>query len=79
MPRSNLAKPKLHKNTETLYNALKYGMVLYNLRQEDLCKILKISQSTVSWHFKNHSFSDDQLNDLLDYFNLEIRVCEKSS
>lgn len=67
----------IHPNTAEIYNAINLTKRLNNLRQEDLAKVLKVQQNTVSYHLKHHSFDQDQLNDLLDFLGLEIRVCPK--
>lgn len=77
MPRSNLCKPKIHPNLLTIYNALDRSKRLGNLRQEDLAKMLEIKQNTYSHHMSHYSFSWEQLNELLDYYGLEIKVCDK--
>lgn len=68
---------KIHPNTEALYNAINRTVRLNNYRQEDLGKALGIKQNTVSHHLKHHSFDQDQMNDLLDFLDLEIQVCAK--
>ena len=68
---------KIHPNTEALYNAITRTVRLNNYRQEDLGKALGIKQNTVSHHLKHHSFDQDQMNDLLDFLDLEIQVCAK--
>ena len=79
MPKTNLCRPDIHPNTKTIYNAIRQGASLFNYRQADLAKILKVKQNTVSYHLKNYSFDDEQINTLLDHFGLEIKVCGKES
>lgn len=76
MPKQNLITV-VHPNIQRLYDAINMVIKLHNLRQEDLAKILGVRQNTVSYHLKNHSFDQDQINALLDYFGLEIKVCGK--
>lgn len=66
-----------HPNTKAIYDAIELSKRIHNYRQEDLGKVLKLKQNTVSHHFKHRSFSDDQINELLDFFDLEIKVCAK--
>ena len=68
---------KEHPNTKAIYNAIDLSKRLNNYRQEDIAKALGIRQNTVSHHLKHHSFNADQLNDLLDFLDLEIKVCVK--
>ena len=68
---------KEHPNTKAIYNAIDLSKRLNNYRQEDIAKALGIRQNTVSHHLKYHSFNTDQLNDLLDFLDLEIKVCVK--
>lgn len=68
---------KEHPNTKAIYNAIDLSKRLNNYRQEDIAKALGIRQNTVSHHLKHHSFNTDQLNDLLDFLDLEIKVCVK--
>lgn len=74
MPKQNFIKT-VHPNTEAVYTAIDRAMRLHNLRQEDLARILGVRQNTVSYHMKNHSFDQDQINTIFDYFGLEIKVC----
>jgi predicted XRE-type DNA-binding protein len=76
MPKQTLITT-VHPNTETVYKAIEMATKLHNLRQEDLAKVLGVKQNTVSYHLKNHTFDQDQINALLDYFELEIKVCVK--
>ena len=76
MPKQTFVRT-IHPNTETLYKAIIRTIKLNNYRQEDLGKALGIKQNTVSHHLKNHSFDQDQMNDLLDFLDLEIQVCAK--
>lgn len=78
MPKQSLIR-KIHLNTERLYKAIDMAIRLNNYRQEDLAKVLHIKQNTVSYHLKHHTFDQDQLNDLLDFLGLEIKVCVKES
>ena len=68
---------KEHPNTKAIYNAIDLSKRLNNYRQEDIAKALGIRQNTVSHHLKHYSFNADQLNDLLDFLDLEIKVCAK--
>ena len=77
MPKQNFVT-KEHPNTKTIYDAIELSKRIRKCRQEDLGKVLRIKQNTVSHHFKHHSFSDDQINELLDFFDLEIKVCAKN-
>lgn len=77
MPKVILEKIKIHHNTRVIYNAIKLATKLKNYRQEDLARILNVKQTTISHHLKYYSFSDDQINTLLDHFGLEIRICAK--
>ena len=76
MPKQTFVR-KTHPNTEALYTAIGRAVRLNNYRQEDLGKALGIRQNTVSHHLKHHSFDQDQINDLLDFLDLEIQVCAK--
>lgn len=76
MPKQTFVRT-IHPNTEALYNAINRTVRLNNYRQEDLGKALGIKQNTVSHHLKHHSFDQDQMNDLLDFLDLEIQVCAK--
>lgn len=76
MPKQTFVN-KIHPNTEAVYNAIIRAVRLNNYRQEDLGKALGIKQNTVSHHLKHHSFDQDQMNDLLDFLDLEIQVCAK--
>lgn len=73
MPKQNFVN-KIHPNTKTLYDAIDLSTRLHNYRQEDIGKALGIRQNTVSHHLKNHSFDQDQINELLDFLELEIKV-----
>lgn len=68
---------KIHPNTERIYTAIRRAIRLYNYRQEDIAKALGIAQNTVSYHLKHCSFDKDQLNELLDFLELEIQICVK--
>lgn len=68
---------KEHPNTKAIYDAIDLSRRLHNYRQEDIGKALGVRQNTVSHHMKNRTFDLDQLNELLDFFELEIRVCAK--
>ena len=68
---------KVHPNTEKLYKAIDRAIRLDNYRQEDIARVLHIAQNTVSYHLKHHSFDQDQMNDLLDFLELEIQICAK--
>lgn len=76
MPKQSLIR-KIHPNTERLYKAIDRAIRLNNYRQEDIARALHIAQNTVSYHLKNHSFDQDQMNDLLDFLELEIQICGK--
>lgn len=76
MPKQSLIT-KIHPNTERLYKAIDRAMRLNNYRQEDIAKALGIAQNTVSYHLKHCSFDKDQLNELLDFLELEIQICVK--
>ena len=78
MPKQNFVR-NVHPNTAEIYKAIDLTKRLYNYRQEDLAKVLHVRQNTVSYHLKHHSFDQDQLNDLLDFLGLEIKVCAKDS
>lgn len=78
MPKQNFVTT-VHPNTKALYEAINRTIRLFNYRQEDIAKVLHIAQNTVSYHLKHHSFDKDQLNDLLDFLGLEIKVCVKES
>lgn len=73
MPKQNFVK-KEHPNTTAIYDAIERSMFTRKLRQEDVGKKLRIKQNTVSHHLKNRSFDKDQLNELLDFLDLEIKV-----
>ncbi len=76
MPKQKFIR-MIHPNTEHLYHSIDLAVRLKNYRQEDIAKVLNIAQNTVSYHLKNHSFDQDQMNDLLDFLGLEIKVCAK--
>lgn len=76
MPKQTFVN-KIHPNTKAIYEAIDLSKRLHNYRQEDLAKVLHVKQNTVSHHLKHHSFDKDQLNDLLDFLDLEIRICAK--
>lgn len=78
MPRSNLCKPRVHPNIDAIYRSIDIARKINNERQADLGKLLKIRQNTVSHHFKHHSFTAEQINELLDHYGLEIKICAKS-
>jgi len=78
MPKCSFAPRKEHRRTEYLYEQIRLEIFKRKLRQEDIAKILKVKQNTVSYHLKHCSFDKDQLNDLLDYLGLEIQICAKS-
>lgn len=69
---------KEHANTKAIYEAIDLSRRLHNYRQEDIGKALGIRQNTVSHHLKHHTFDQDQLNDLLDFLELEIKICAKA-
>ncbi len=76
MPKQTFVN-KIHPNTKAIYEAIEQSKRLHNYRQEDLAKVLHVKQNTVSHHLKHQSFDRDQLNYLLDFLDLEIRVCAK--
>lgn len=69
---------RIHRNTKHIYDSIDRAIRLHNYRQEDIGKELGIAQNTVSYHLKHHSFDQDQLNDLLDFLELEVQICAKS-
>lgn len=73
-----MSRIKIHKNTKHIYESINLAIKLNNYRQEDIGKALGIAQNTVSYHLKHHSFDQDQLNYLLDFLDLEVRICAKS-
>ena len=73
MPKSNFIT-KIHPNTMAIYQAMNEVIRIKRYRQEDLAKVLHVSQGTISYHLKNYSFDQDQLNTHLDFLRLEICV-----
>jgi len=75
--------PRVHSLTvekrieDTIYGAIYASMGLHNFKQKDISKLLGLKGSTVSIHFKNKSFSLQQIIEILNFCELEIKVCDK--
>lgn len=78
MPKQSLIT-RVHPNTKQIYDAINLAVRIQNLRQSDIAKAINRKQNTVSYHLIHHSFDQDQLNDVLDFLGLEIKVCAKQS
>lgn len=65
------------RNQANLYDQLRRSMALYCCTQYKAGQVLGISQQGFSYLLKNKALSVDQLCQLADEFDLELRLCVK--
>ena len=64
-------------NIDRLYRQIKGAMALYSTTQGELAEALSISQGTFSYLLKNKSFSVPQLCLIADFYQLEVKLCDR--
>ena len=74
MARANLA----YKRTEDqVYRQIAGVMGMENIKKYQIAQELGLHKTTVSEHFKHHTFSFDQLLQIFEFLGMEFKLCAK--
>lgn len=75
MPRVNINKKKYTEND--LYKFIKVQMLLFDMNQTDLGKVLGESQQVISKRLKQHTLTIQNLISLFDYWQIDEETAGK--
>lgn len=74
MARVNLAYKRA---IDKVYRQIAGAMGMKRVKQYQIAQELGLHKTTVSEHFKHHTFSFDQLIQIFDFLGMEFTLCVK--
>lgn len=77
MPRVNSLTPE-KRIEDKIYRQILGAMGMEGVRKCQIAEVLGLHKSTVTQHFEHHTFSVQQLIEILTFLGLEIQICAKS-
>lgn len=65
------------RNLTRIYNSIIGAMAIEGVKQYQIAQELGLHKTTVSLHFKNRTFSLEQILQIFEFLELEFTICAK--
>lgn len=65
------------RNEEKIYRTIVGTMAIKNIKKYQIADELGLHKSTVTIHFKHHTFSFEQILQIFEFIGLEFELCVK--